>query len=359
MAKLGFHGPLSHRISSFRTLNRIAIATYWKHALGKRMVPDWDANMETGIRFWRHQFTRAMNEGDLEKGRRVFDSLQTMTDDVYLVDIEMCQDANAKWYLPHSPQGEATLLYFHGGGYAFNGPISERYAEMLAHHTNARLFMPHYRLTPEHPHPAQAEDALLAWKFLTKKVPPERVVVVGDSAGGHMALTLLQTLRAENLAQPAICIALCPWTDIGARGDSLYENDWYDLVQGWMALRFGEWLDPAGSYGREALSPINYDYKGLAPLYIQAGGREILRDMIRDFAEAQANNGASVMLDLWNDMPHNFQAYDSMKRSSTQALERIKHAVAAHTGKDQAFAPMAGVTTMAAGKFASRFHPHG
>jgi acetyl esterase/lipase len=201
---------------------------------------------------------------------------------------------------------------------------------MLAANTGLHLFMPHYRLTPEHPHPAQAEDALEAWAYLTLTHGPKEIVVLGDSAGGHMALTLLQDLKRQNVAQPALCIGLCPWTDIGNRGQSLTENNRYDLVQGWMALKFGEWLDPGGQFGRQALSPICQDFSGTAPIYLQAGGREILRDMIVEFAEVQKANGAQIVLDVWPDMPHNFQAYDGLKQSSTEALHKIRNAIAAH-----------------------------
>lgn len=300
--------------------------------------------MEIGIRFWRHQFTRAMNQTDMAEGRRIFDSLQTETDDIYKVAVEECGHPPGKWFHPRSPKSAATLLYFHGGGYTFNGPLSDRFAAMLAHHCKARLFAPDYRLTPEHPHPAQAEDALAAWRYVTADVPARKIVVMGESAGGHMALMLLQTLKDAGLEQPALCIGLCPWTDIGARGQSLHENDRCDMVQGWMALQFGRWLDPDSTFGREALSPISYNYAGLAPLYLQAGGREILRDMIRDFATLQRRNGADIMLDLWQDMPHVFQAYDSFKPSAGQALKRIDQAIEMRVERGVALPP--GVNTV-------------
>lgn len=333
MPRLKFSGPLLLRLRSFAALNRIALATYMRHALGCRMAPDWDANIETGIRFWRRQFTAAMTDPDIARGRLLFDSVQTETDHVYEATAEPCDDPKGCWHYPATLRSDATLLYLHGGGYAFHGGVSKRFAAMLAHHAGARLFAPDYRLTPEHPHPAQAEDALAAWTYLTRRAPPGRIAVIGDSAGGHMALMLLQTLKEKGLAQPAVCIGLCPWTDIGERGASLRANDRYDLVQGWMALKFGEWLDPEGVYGREALSPIFHDFTGLAPIYLQAGGREILRDMIVEFAEMQKAKGADITLDLWPDMPHDFQAYDGMKASSAMALARIAETVQAFVEK--------------------------
>ena len=288
MSKIRFSGPFSMRLASFFAINRIGMATYARRALGQRMEPSWDANFECGIRFWRRQFTHAMQQRDIARGRLIFDSLQTETDDVYDVAIDPHDQPKGHWYVPNAVSSQATLLYFHGGGYTFHGAVTRRFAAMLADHCGARTFAPDYRLTPEHPHPAQAEDALAAWRYVASLQRPEKLIVIGDSAGGHMALMLLLSLREHGMPQPALCIGLCPWTDIGARGASLTANDRYDLVQGWMCLRFGEWLDPGGQYGREALSPIAQDYRGLAPIYLQAGGREVLRDMIRDFAETQA-----------------------------------------------------------------------
>lgn len=350
MPKLQFKGPLKYQVSSFLTLNRALISTYARHLFGQKMEPSWDAKIEMGIRFWRHQFTKAMAQPDMTAGRALFNSLVTLTDDVYDVTVEECAQAKGHWFHPASVTSKATLLYLHGGGYTFNGPISTRFASMLAHHTQARLFMPQYRMTPEHPHPAQAEDAFRAWQHLTTSVPEDRIAVLGDSAGGHMALMLLQALKENGAAQPALCIGLCPWTDIGARGDSLFKNDQYDLVQGWMAVRFGEWLDPNGRFGRSALSPMSYDFSGLAPIYIQSGGREILHDMICDFAAVQSTHGADLMLDVWPDMPHNFQAYDSMKTSSSEALARIGTVVKASVGGNTSV-PRSHATTVVSGRF--------
>lgn len=327
MPKIVFTGPISLRLRSFVALNRIAISTYLKHGIGRRIAPDWDAKFEIGIRFWRHQFTVAMSKHDMPLGRAHFDSVQTETDDKYDVTIDHQAEPKGDWYHPKKRRGDTVVLHFHGGGYSFHGGISRRHASMLAHHFSAPVFVPDYRLTPEHPHPAQAEDALAAWRYMSERFSCEKIVVTGDSAGGHMALMLLQTLKSHALPQPALCVGLCPWTDIGNRGESLKNNDRFDLVQGWMALKFGEWLDPSGQFGRDLLSPIFYDYAGLAPIYIQAGGREVLHDMIVEFVEVQRASAAEIACDIWEDMPHNFHCYDSTTVSSIEALNKLADVV--------------------------------
>lgn len=132
---------------------------------------------------------------------------------------------HTRGHAPPDPDPAHFLLYFHGGGYAFHGIISWCFAAMLAHHVGAPLFAPEYRLTPEHPHPARSEDAMKAWQFLAAREDPRKLVVVGDSAGGHMMLMLLLGLKKIGQPQPALGIGLCAWTDIGDRGTSLHAID--------------------------------------------------------------------------------------------------------------------------------------
>ena len=351
MPNIRFQGPWRHRLGSLAALNRIALGVYARHLAGRKIAPDWDANMEIGIRVWRHQFTTAMRHRDIRTGRAIYNSLQTLTDDTY--EVETRTTPQGTWFKPKNIQTDRVVLYMHGGGYTFGGPNAARFASMLAHHTGAQLIMPKYRRTPEYSHPAQIEDARAAYTLLSASVPPEKIVFIGDSAGAHLVLMLLLSLKESDAAQPALCIALCPWVDVGLRGDSMTSNDHFDLVQGWMALKFGQWLDPDETYGREALSPISHDFSGLAPIYLQAGGREIFRDPATDFARQQAAKGANVMLDIWDDMPHDFQAYDSLFASSTQALKRIRNAARGHMTLSEALPPLTGVTRLTNGAFRS------
>ena len=142
MAKLIFSGPLSLRLRSFLVINRIALGTYFRHAIGKRIAPDWDANFEIGIRFWRHQHGAAMTARNMMRGRLIYDSLQTETDDRYEVAVEDCADPKGTWYRPAKQRSDTILLHFHGGGYAFHGGISKRFAAMLAHRLAVPVFAP-------------------------------------------------------------------------------------------------------------------------------------------------------------------------------------------------------------------------
>lgn len=245
------------------------------------------------------------------------------------VEVVSSATPRGHWFIPETPTEGITLLYFHGGGYAFYLEVTRHFIALLAQALGIRIFAPDYRLTPEHPHPAQIDDGLAAYRYLLDQGhDPRRVIVCGDSAGGHLALMLLLKLRAERLPQPALAIGLSPWTDIGRRGESQFGNDRFDMVQGYQTIQYGKWLKGSSSIDNAELSPMFQDFRGLAPIYLQAGGKEVLVDMIREFARDLAQQGSSIRLDVWEHMTHEFHAYGSHLPESREALECLRKVIA-------------------------------
>lgn len=305
-------------------------------ALGRRLIGRpverrWTLNFEIGTLFYRRQFKHALSLPDMTQARAYFDSLQMMLGDSSEVEVQASAagEPRGEWFLPRQLRSAQTLLYFHGGGYAFYAGVTRHFIAMLAQWLGLRVFALDYRLTPEHAHPAQIDDALAAYRWLLERgVAPADLVLGGDSAGGHLALMCLARLKAEALPQPALCLALSPWTDIGRRGASQFGNDRYDLVQGDQTLLYGGWLRGGSGLDDAALSPIGQDFRGTAPIYLQAGGKEILVDMIRDFAETLRRQDAAVRLDVWPLMNHEFHAYGDTLPESREAITCLRQAIA-------------------------------
>ena len=110
----------------------------------------------------------------------------------------------------------------------------------------ARTFALDYRLTPEHPFPAQLEDAVAAYRWLLDAgVSPRQLILMGDSAGANLTLALLLKLRDLGWPLPAGAVALCPWTDVGhtvSPVSAMAQNDPFDFPQRRMVLRWAGWL---------------------------------------------------------------------------------------------------------------------
>ncbi len=330
MPKTTLQGRLPHRLRSLATLIGTTADVLARRAIGRPLVPEWNIGFEIGTLFVRRQFNRAFAMADIAEARAWFDSLYMVVEPQLPVDVRPAgpHEPAGDWFVPHGPRSALTLLYFHGGGYAYYAAVSRHFIAMLAHKLQVSIFAPNYRLTPEHPHPAQLDDGLAAYRHLLQAgVDPRNLVVGGDSAGGHLALMLVASLHAAGLSQPAMALALSPWTDIGRRGESQFGNDRYDMVQGYQTLKYGAWLKGDTGLDDEALSPMHQEYDKSCPIYIQAGGKEILVDMIRDFARTLAQQSARVRLDVWEHMTHEFHAYGDTLPQSRQALAALRAAL--------------------------------
>ena len=330
MPKTIIQGRLSHKVRSLATSFAISAKVLARRAIGRSLVPEWSFLFEYGTLYFRSQFNRAFNLQDIAEGRAYFDSLYSELESFPDVVVRPSGPGEppGDWFIPRAGASEITLLHFHGGGYTFYADVSRHFITLLAHTLGVNIFAPDYRLTPEHPHPAQIEDGLAAYRYLLGcGIDPRKIVVCGDSAGGHLALMTLVKLREAGCSQPALAIGLSPWTDIGVRGKSQFGNDPYDMVQGYMTLQFASWLKGNKPYTDAELSPISQDLRDLCPIYLQAGGKEILVDMIRDFAHTVQTQGGSLRLDVWKHMNHEFHAYGKYLPESREALERIRQAI--------------------------------
>lgn len=329
MPKTILKGPYSHRLRGLAVLLQVTADVLIRRARNKPLVSEWSPLFEMGTLFMRKQFDHAFSMADIHAGRRYLDSCYSVLDSKLAVKEVPTAAPKGHWFIPNTPATGVTMLHFHGGGYAFYLDVTRHFIGLLTQTLGISIFAPDYRLTPEHPHPAQIDDGLAAYRYLLDQGhDPKRVIVSGDSAGGHLALMLLLRLRAEGLPQPALVIGLSPWTDIGRRGESQFGNDRFDMVQGYQTLQYGKWLKGESRVDDEELSPIFQDFRGVSPIYLQAGGKEILVDMIREFARDLAQQGASIRLDTWEHMTHEFHAYGDHLPESSEALEFIRKAIA-------------------------------
>ena len=134
---------------------------------------------------------------------------------------------SAAWVRPERGHDRRrAVLYCHGGGYTSgNLGYSRPLAAKLANVAGWEVMAFEYRLAPEHPFPAAADDAMKAWDYLMYQGYGARdVVVAGDSAGGNMALVLCHRLKAMGRRLPARLILMSPWTDMTASGRSYTER---------------------------------------------------------------------------------------------------------------------------------------
>lgn len=216
-----------------------------------------------------------------------------------------------EWTTPvGGPTADPVVLYLHGGGYS--GGLSKwarRATARLALGTGGRVVAPDYRLAPRFPFPAAHEDVLAVYRELIGPlgVPPSRVAIAGDSAGGALAVSLMADARDLGLAQPACGITNSLWADIALNTPSLDDpaRNRYDVRRDLVEYLSTTLLSTGGvdPYdGRH--SPVYRDLRGLNPLLVQAAGRDACHDdSVRLAASARAV-GVSVTITEYADVEH-------------------------------------------------------
>ena len=210
-------------------------------------------------------------------------------------------------------KSDLIILHLHGGGYFSSQPahyllFNLRLAEsILEQGFTVSIFALDYSLAPEHLFPTQLDEATAAYQYLTSEaqIPAKNIIVAGDSAGGHLALSLLVHLdnmrlsNAEKIAleKPGGLVLMSPWLSLQHEPTSFTTNKYTDLLSGpFLRLTARRFLGPDPTRGgRLKVTSMNSPYlefltpepaieweRVLPPwIWVSGGGNEILLDNIK------------------------------------------------------------------------------
>jgi acetyl esterase/lipase len=223
----------------------------------------------------------------------------------------------ARWYRLPASDNRAAVLYLHGGGMIlgnvpiFDGPVSRYVAS-----TGVSMLSIEYRLAPEHPHPTPVQDAYAGLVWLAEHadelgVDPNRLAVMGDSAGGGLAAAV--AIVARDRGGPALARQILIYPMLDDRNTTPDPHiapfaawSYDDNITGWTALLGdrigGPQVDPSAAPARLT------DAAGLPPAYIEVGQLDIFRDEDVTYALTLSRGGVPVELHLHPGVPHEYDA---------------------------------------------------
>jgi cation diffusion facilitator CzcD-associated flavoprotein CzcO/acetyl esterase/lipase len=297
------------------------------------MRPSWQARVAAFL--VRRRVKPALGDfTDIARVRRVFAQPLPSPSGVRYTDAVIGGVAGEWVEAEGGPAATTTLFYLHGGGFVGCSPRTHRPLTAALALQGLRVFVPDYRLAPEHPFPAGVQDVQAAWRAL-RASKAGRMVVAGDSAGGNLALGLMLALRDAGEALPDAGVLFSPSTDLTGGSPSVMDNAQRD------AMFHGDKLENlARAYLGDTdgalplASPINGDMRGLPPLMVHVGENEALRDDSIRLAQKARAAGVAVDLRVFPVVAHVWQLLwrlPEARRSVKEAGRFLREATREHT----------------------------
>ena len=219
---------------------------------------------------------------------------------------------------------DGVILHLHGGAFVSGGILQCRaIASPICAAAKTKTMTFSYRLAPRHPHPAQLEDAMKAYRYLLDLgYAPERIALVGESAGGNLALALALKLRDAGKKMPAAIALMSPWVDLAQTGSSYVQLSDVDATLDAESL-----MESAVAYAGNPMrlsdpeiSPVYADFNGFPQVLIHCGTHEILLSDSEMLEAKLLEAGVDAQIVRWAGMCHVFQAFgfEESKASNRQ-----------------------------------------
>ncbi|MGO4443623.1 alpha/beta hydrolase [Mycobacterium sp. 2YAF39] len=249
-------------------------------------------------------------------------------------------DIAVRIYRPATASGPVpTVVYAHGGGFVFCDLDShDGLCRSLTNLIPAVVVSVAYRLAPEHPWPAAAEDVFAVTHWAARNADalggdPGSIVVGGDSAGGHIAATV--ALMARDRGAPALAAQLLLYPMISPA----FDNESYRLFgEGFYNPRsalqwyWDQYVPSPADREHPYAAPLNADLRRLPPAVVVTAGHDPLRDEGRAYGDALEDSGVAVTRLNYHGGIHGFMTMPMLDLAQQARKEVCGHVASLFVG---------------------------
>lgn len=194
-----------------------------------------------------------------------------------------------------TPKG--IILYLHGGGWNIGSPGTHQpLCRMMAKETGCKVISVDYRLAPEAPFPAAADDCWAAYRAVREQAGTLPVFLSGDSAGGNLAAVVTCRTIQRKSKKPDGLALFYPGTDLTTTRDSIKEfGEGYFLTEKAMTFFRDSYVPDEGQRSEVDASPLLFEHlERFPPTWVGTAGFDPLQDDGKAFAGALEKAGVSL-----------------------------------------------------------------
>jgi acetyl esterase/lipase len=237
------------------------------------------------------------------------------------------QNAHKVWTIsPIDIKSDLIILYFHGGAY-ISSIVKEHWSliEELISKTGATIIVPDYPLIPEACCKETYDFIEILFTRLITYYPAKRIVLMGDSAGGGLALGFTQQLRDENKKQPDQIIIFSPWLDVTMCNPIIERLDKEDNLLSITGLKSAG-QKYAGNLDLKEfrVSPIYGDLTGICRISVFTGTRDILNADAQKLKQLMKDQNINFNYFEYPGMFHDWVIITSLKESNDVIIKVTK-----------------------------------
>ncbi|MDO4378880.1 MAG: alpha/beta hydrolase [Erysipelotrichia bacterium] len=227
------------------------------------------------------------------------------------------------FYLNEEENTDYTIIYLHGGAYVnemmvFHWMMLENISSKL----QSYIIVPDYGLAPLHDFKEAYRDLTDLYVQYRQKHPHKKIVLMGDSAGGGLAIGLAQYWHANNIEQPYKIISLSPWLDLTMTNPDIEKYIHVDPMLKVDELKVDSqyWANGTDLHDYR-LSPIYGNIQGLHDIYLFVGTHEIFYPDVTKFYNRLKDNHIKTELFIGEGLNHVYPAFPIPE--AKQALDTI------------------------------------
>jgi acetyl esterase len=236
-----------------------------------------------------------------------------------------------RYYTPEQANKDSNspvIVYYRGGGWVIGDlDTYDESAAAIARKANAIVVSVDYPMAPEHKFPAAHDEAFQAYKYVVRHARewggnPARVALVGESAGGNLAVATAMAARDQRMTVPVAVIAIYPVATTSMDTPSKKgQADAKPLNTAMMAWFFDKELRNGDDARDPRLDLVSADLKNLPPITIINAELDPLRsdgDMLTDKLKAGGNN---VIHKVYSGVTHEFFGMDAVVAKAGEAQD--------------------------------------